>query len=33
LAGIMFMIISLFYVFFPFRLFKGDSLPPAKESK
>ncbi|TFE23702.1 MFS transporter [Cohnella luojiensis] len=32
LAGIMFMIISLFYVFFPFRLFKGDSLPPAKES-
>lgn len=33
LAGIMFMVISLFYVFFPFRLFKGDSLPPAIEPK
>jgi len=29
LAGIMFVIISLFYVFFPFRLFKGEELPPA----
>lgn len=33
LAGIMFMIISLFYVFFPFRLFKGEPLPPAKGLK
>lgn len=29
LAGIMFIIISMFYVFFPFKLFKGESLPPA----
>jgi MFS family permease len=28
LAGIMFIIISMFYVFFPFRLFKGDTPPP-----
>ncbi|RKP50111.1 MFS transporter [Cohnella endophytica] len=27
LAGIMFVIISFFYVFFPFRLFKGDATP------
>jgi MFS family permease len=27
LAGIMFIIISLFYVFFPFRLFRGDLSP------
>nr|WP_239616471.1 MFS transporter [Cohnella mopanensis] len=33
LAGILFIIISLFYVFFPFRLFKGEALPPAKGSK
>ncbi|WP_254450257.1 MFS transporter [Cohnella herbarum] len=34
LAGIMFMIISLFYVFFPFRLFKGgEELPPVNGMK
>jgi MFS family permease len=29
LAGIMFVIISLFYVFFPFRLFRGEAPPAA----
>jgi MFS family permease len=33
LAGIMFIVISLFYVFFPFRLFKGETLPPANGTK
>nr|WP_324617818.1 MFS transporter [Cohnella cholangitidis] len=33
LAGILFVIMSLFYVFFPFRLFKGEASPPAKQMK
>ncbi|WP_309244716.1 MFS transporter [Cohnella silvisoli] len=33
LAGIMFIIISMFYVFFPFRLFKGEAPPPIKVIK
>jgi MFS family permease len=29
LAGILFIIMSMFYIFFPFRLFRGDSSSPA----
>ncbi len=33
LAGIMFIVISMFYVFFPYRLFRGDATPPVEGIK
>ncbi|BBI31477.1 MFS transporter [Cohnella abietis] len=33
IAGIMFIVISMIYIFFPFRIFRGEALPPSSGAK